>query len=120
MKNKQPEHEMQVSLFQWAAYNTVKYPELKLMFAVPNGGARNIVVARKLKAEGVKRGVPDIFLPVPRGTHAGLFIELKAGKNKPTLEQKEWAQGLMSMGYHVVLCYSWEEAVERIKTYFGH
>lgn len=119
MKNRQPEHEMQVALFRWAAYSLKQYPELNLMFAIPNGGARNIVVAKKLKAEGVKRGVPDIFLPVPRGTHAGLFIEMKAGKNKLTLEQKEWAQGLLSMGYHVVLCYSWEEAVEIIKTYLG-
>lgn len=116
MKRQQPEHDMQVALFQWAALQS-QYQELSLMFAIPNGGARNIVVARKLKMEGVKRGVPDIFLPVPKGINSGMFIELKAGKNKPTPEQKEWSQGLTVMGYHVVLCYSWEEAVERIKEY---
>jgi hypothetical protein len=57
------EHEEQVALFEWAAWNSSKYKELELMFAIPNGGQRHVVVARKLKDEGVKAGVPDIFLP---------------------------------------------------------
>ena len=51
---------------------------------------RDIRTAANLKKEGVKRGVPDICLPVSRGKYHGLYIEMKAGKNKPSKEQKEW------------------------------
>lgn len=76
------EHAQQVALFAWAALNYEKYPELRLMFAIPNGGERNVIVASNLKAEGVKADVSDIFLPVARGHWHGLFIELKKIKGK--------------------------------------
>ena len=76
------EHKIQVALCQWlAAVHTVEYA---LTFAVPNGGHRHVAVAAKLKAEGVKRGVPDLFMAVPRGDKHGLFIELKTEKGRPT------------------------------------
>src|SRR5699024_10256580 len=71
------EHDEQVQLIRWAGLARGAYPALRWLHAVPNGGARNIVVARKLKAEGVQRGVPDLCLPVPRGPYHGLYIELK-------------------------------------------
>lgn len=71
------EHEEQKALIEWSAWMSNARPELSLMFAVPNGGDRHPAVAAKLKAEGVKAGVPDIFLPVPRNGYHGLFIELK-------------------------------------------
>ena len=43
-----------------------RHPQLALIFAIPNGGKRHIGTARKLKAEGVRSGVPDIFLACPR------------------------------------------------------
>ena len=54
----------QCCLFRWAGYSLGLHPELKLMYHIPNGGKRNITTARRLKAEGVKAGVPDIHLPV--------------------------------------------------------
>ena len=118
---KRSEHTEQVALFDWANRNKYRYPELQLMFAIPNGGKRHIGVARKLKAEGVKAGVPDIFLPVPRTIKdkfiAGLFIEMKYGKNKPTPSQQEWVRKLRKYGYWVVVCYSYEEAQEIITSY---
>ena len=58
------------------------------MFHIPNGGSRNKLEASNLKKQGVKAGVPDLFLPVGRGSYHGLFIELKSAKisrlkNKP-------------------------------------
>jgi len=64
---KQQEHNEQVAVFAWARWAEAQYPELALLFAVPNGGARNKVTAARLKAEGVKRGVLDIWFPVARG-----------------------------------------------------
>lgn len=117
MKNS--EHREQAALFKWAKLNERKHPELALMFAVPNGGHRHIFVARKLKAEGVKAGVPDICLPVPRGDYAGLWIELKVKGNKPTEVQRQWHKNLADAGHRVEVCYSWSEAKNAILYYLG-
>ena len=87
------------------------------MFAIPNGGQRNIIVATRLKAEGVKSGVPDIFLPVARGGAHGLFIELKTEKGKPSVNQREWVGDLGLNGYAAVFCYGWEHAKDTILEY---
>lgn len=111
------EHDHQVALFQWAEWQSGAMPELKLMFAIPNGGARNIVVATKLKAEGVRAGVPDIMLPVPRGLYHGLFIELKKPKGTVQPNQREWIAALGLQGYRSVICYGWEEAKDTVLAY---
>lgn len=113
------EHQNQCALFTWAKINERKYPALELMFAVPNGGHRHIAVARKLKAEGVKAGVPDIFLPWPTRQGSGLFIEMKVGKNKVTPAQQEWLDRLSNAGYKIALCYGWEQAKNVIEEYLN-
>src|SRR5258705_2513503 len=84
------EHGAQAVIFCWAALNLQKYPELKWLFAVPNGGARDKRTGASLKAEGVKPGIPDMCLLVKRGQYAALWIELKVGKNKASEKQNEW------------------------------
>ena len=111
------EHTEQVALFEWAAWLELQRPELGLLFAIPNGGHRHKAVAARMKAEGVKAGVPDIFLPVPRGDYAGLFVELKVGKNKPTPAQVEWHALLIEQGYKVVVCWGWQAASVEIEKY---
>ena len=123
------EHIAQKNLLRWAAHARGTMPELDLLFAIPNGGLRNMRVAVKLKAEGVKAGVPDLFLPVSRSgfygeldlwsatRFNGLFIEMKVGKNKPTKSQKEWHEALRLQGYAVEVCYGWEQAKKTITTY---
>ena len=71
------EHSEQAALFRWAAMQSKSIPALALLLAIPNGGARSLTTGGRLKAEGVKAGVPDIVLPVPRGSYASLWIELK-------------------------------------------
>ena len=98
----------QKALFAWMAQQT-DYPELKLAFAIPNGGLRDKVTAARLKAEGAKAGVWDIFLPVPRGRWHGLFIEMKVGNNVLTTPQTDFISKLAD-NYAFMVCYSWEEA----------
>lgn len=109
----------QATLIQWCNLQSCKYSELKLIFAIPNGGYRNKGEARKLKATGTKSGVPDLFLPIPRSPKYGLFIEMKVGRNKCTDNQKKWIRDLMQQGYEVKVCYSCEEAIQTIKKYLG-
>lgn len=114
---KRGEDTEQIGVIEWAEWHTSQYPELKLLHHIPNGGKRNAVEAARLKAMGVKAGVPDLFLPVPRGGYAGLYIEMKYGKNKPTDKQSEWIAALRQQGYKVTVCYSGAEATHELESY---
>ena len=109
----------QISLFRWASWQSGTYPQLNLMYHTPNGGKRDIKTAKRLKAEGVKAGVPDICLPCHRGKYHGLYIELKAGKNKTTDNQDEWLAALSAEGYKTAVCYDWETASKVILNYLN-
>lgn len=112
------EGEEQATLFSWAKMKTYFYPELEMMFHIPNGGKRSKTEAARFKAEGVKPGVPDICLPVPRGGYHGLYIELKRRRDSSTSEyQKEWIEKLRSQGYAAEVCKGWEAAAELIEKY---
>ena len=111
------EHDDQCALFEWAEMMAQQYPELDLMFAIPNGGHRYKAVAARLKLEGVKAGVPDIFLPAAKCGHHGLFIELKFGKNKATTKQNWWMNELEKEGYLTAVCWGWTEAAALIESY---
>ena len=82
----------QEALFSWAGYNMGRMPELEYMHHVPNGGKRDRATAVALKRQGVKAGVPDIVLPAARAGYHGLYIELKAGKNTTTENQRRWLE----------------------------
>ena len=117
VKEKSYECTEQVCLFQWAQYQKGKYPEIELMYHIPNGGSRNKNEAANLKRQGVKAGVPDICLPVARGKCHGLYIELKVGKNKTSDKQDEWIHKLNEQGYCADVCYGWETASRVILKY---
>ena len=113
------EHAEQAALFLCANSGAAldEFPELEYMHAVPNGGARDARVGARMKAEGVKRGVPDVFLDVARGPYHGLRIEMKYGKNKPTKEQIEYMHFLAGQGYRVHVRYSAAAAQAAIEDY---
>lgn len=122
------EHDSQRAVCDWWRLACKGYglPEFAL-FAVPNGGARHPAVGRKMKAEGVRAGVPDLFLAVPRRFPAaeetpgfafiGLFVEMKRRPNKPSAEQEAVILYLRKRGYHVVVAYSAEESIKAISAY---
>ena len=114
---KQYEADEQQKLFQWVAFIRTEHPEVDLLFHIPNGGSRNKLEAANLKKQGVRAGVPDLFLPVARGKYHGLFIELKYGKNKTTQKQNEWLAKLNEQGYAVAVCYGCNEASKKIIKY---
>jgi hypothetical protein len=110
------EHIEQKLLVQWF---TNQYPK-KLIFAIPNGGLRNIKVAMKLKAEGVKAGVLDICIPEPHNGYHGLFIEMKHSKGaNPTDLQQAWIDALNARGYKAICCKGFEAACKAVKEYFA-
>lgn len=114
------EHTEQAALFEWAAWNQSRDAALNMLYAVPNGGKRDKVTAAKLKAEGVKAGVPDVFLPVARMGFHGCYIELKTDTGKPSKEQLEWGKQLTEQGYAWSICRGWQNAAYCIVRYLGH
>ncbi len=116
MRN-QYEAKDQEAIFAWAKIRESVYPELKLLHHIPNGGSRNKIEGANLKRQGVKAGVPDIYLPVPRGKYHGLYIELKHGKNKLSDLQREWLAWLNDQGYLALCIHGWEDAIKSIENY---
>jgi hypothetical protein len=109
------EHEEQAALVSWAFTFRKSYPELEMLFAIPNQGAARL---KNLQTEGVMRGVPDLMLAVARGPWHGLFIELKRRKGgKLSMEQIGWLSRLAAEGYCAIRCDGWDEAREGILRY---
>ena len=112
--NPSNEHQHQVNVINWSMIHRAEYPDLKLLHAVPNGGNRNEIEAKHLKDEGVKPGVPDLFLPVSRGKYHGLMIEMKTDTGRTSDEQNWWIFELNRQGYFCKVCHGWESAVRVI------
>jgi hypothetical protein len=112
------EHEEQKILVKWFS---LQYPKIgNRLVAVPNGGQRNVIVASKLKAEGVRAGFPDLMLLMPRGEFMGLMIEMKRVKGGTLqVEQAEWLDWLNKQGYMAVICKGAQAAQDTIKSYLG-
>ena len=114
------ESEEQQALFEWAHYQRGKYPEIDLLYHIPNGGRRSKAEAGRFKAEGVKSGVPDVCLPVARGGFHGLYVEMKRRKGSKTSDtQKDWIAQLQAQGYKAIICKGWQEAAEVIIAYLN-
>lgn len=112
------EHAEQAAVIAWAAYQQRRYPELELLYAIPNGHWRHKATAGKLKAEGVRRGVPDLCLPVPRGPYHGLYLELKRRRGgKLTRAQRGWLERLGAQGYRAVVIRGADEAIRELEHY---
>jgi hypothetical protein len=120
------EGEEQKWLFQWIDTQRVSHPELRWVFAVPNGGKRPKGEAGKMKAQGARRGYPDIGLDLPMakeigpGIYHGLRIELKRrGTGTPSQDQKDWEAQLVSVGYCHRYAWGWEQARDQLLAYIA-
>lgn len=115
------EHQEQTILFQKIAIEAETKPELALLFAIPNAGAgAQRGQAGKMKAEGVKPGVPDVCLPVARGGYHGLFIEMKTrlgGFASP--DQRKWLAALKAQGYYTTVCHGYDIAFQVLMHYIN-
>ena len=92
------EEKEQIRLFQMVEAKLSEYPELRYLFHVPNGGHRNKATAGRLKAAGVKAGVPDLLLLVPRGRYHGMACELKMPGGRLSPSQRTWLEALNRLG----------------------
>tara|TARA_R110000803_G_scaffold139356_1_gene206028 strand:- start:78 stop:491 length:414 start_codon:yes stop_codon:yes gene_type:complete len=116
------ESEEQSNLIEWAASQENIYPELKLLYAIPNqGGAGKAAIIRgqRMRREGMRKGIPDLCLPVSRGNFLTLYIEMKFGKGRLSPEQAQWISLLSSVGHNCQVCHSFEEGVNTLINYLS-
>ena len=111
------EHAEQVTLIEWAKLVQGHHPGLDFLYAVPNGGLRHPSIAKALNAEGVKSGVPDLCLPVPRSGFHGLYMEMKARDGDLSNNQVRWLTALRSNGYAACVAYSFDQARQILVDY---
>lgn len=107
-------------LFRWAADMEFAAPELALMYHIPNEGKRSRSTGRRMRRQGLRKGVPDICLPVARKGYHALYIELKRTKGSAVSDdQKGWIAALEAAGNKAVVCKGWNAAADVIEEYLG-
>jgi len=113
---KPSEAQEQAALIQWCqAYQDKR---ARFIFAIPNGMHSNPIHVSRQKAQGLRSGVPDLFLPVPSNGRHGLFIEMKVRKGgKVSKAQERWIERLNGLGYMAAVCRGLDEAIETIAQY---
>ena len=114
------EHQSQAAVISWWRLVCGSYhlPEFAL-FAIPNGGARNLITGARLKQEGVRAGILDLMLAVKRSDFGGLFIEMKKLGKRPSPAQQEVMDYLARAGYERKVCWTSAAATAAIREYLG-
>ena len=112
------EDQEQEIVIQWKELMVNRFPQLKYLLHVPNGGSRHPAEAQKLRRMGVVRGVSDLFLPVARHGYHGIWIEMKrkhGGRLSP--DQKDWIEGMREEGYKAERADGADEAIAILEEY---
>lgn len=111
----------QINVIKWKQQPSImaKWPELGLLFHIPNERYCTPQQGKQLQRMGVRRGVPDLFLPVPRGPYHGLWIEMKTESGRTTGDQDWWGERLLGQGYMWEVCHGWESAVRVLAWYMS-
>ena len=118
-KRNSEEAHMQSEFFKLIS---VFFPHLpdKLAFAVPNGGSRkNAIEGANFKRQGVKAGVSDIIVLIPKKGFASLCIEFKTRVGKQSEEQKEFQKQAESCRNKYVVVRSASQAIEELRKYLS-
>nr|WP_314558446.1 VRR-NUC domain-containing protein [uncultured Capnocytophaga sp.] len=110
---KHQESTLQAACVRWFRY---QYPEL-IIYAVPNGGSRNMREAQRLKSEGVLAGVADLVAMLPNGK--SLYIEMKIKGNRQTVSQKDFQKKAIALGYTYAVCHTFEEFQKVVENYIS-
>lgn len=115
------ETQHQCNVIKWSQQPSIraKYPELKLLHHVKNEtteGAKRVSIDSAL---GVKKGVPDLFLPSAHGKYHGLYIEMKTENGRASQAQLWWIEELNKAGYFTEVCRGWKSAIRLLEWYLS-
>lgn len=115
------EAQHQAAVILWSEQQSVreKWPCLALLHHIPNGGSRDPIEGKHLKQQGVKRGVPDLHLPVARGEYHSLYIEMKTPDGTTSPDQDWWLEALREQGNYATDAHGWQSAVRALEWYLS-
>ena len=89
------------------------------VYHIPNEGKRSVYAGANLKRQGLRRGVPDLCIPVARGKYHSLYIEMKTKDGKATQAQADWIHLLRGQGMCAFVCYGADDAMTLIDEYMA-
>ena len=107
------EHDEQVAVVEYCGLHG--YP----IFHIPNEAKRSPQTASRLKAEGMRSGVPDLCIPVARGGFHSLYIEMKSEKGRLSGSQAEWIRLRREQGMCAYCCKGAGDAIDLIDRYMA-
>jgi hypothetical protein len=111
------EEEEQAVVISWCALQEGKWPELALIYHVPNEGKRSKAAGAAEKRMGLRSGVADLCLPVPRGEYHGLYLEMKALDGRTTKNQRDFLAAVAKQGYFSCVCWGAAAAIQVLGCY---
>lgn len=111
------EHKSQAAFITWCKVNERRYPELKTIHAIPNAARRSYKLVGFMLAEGLRKGVLDIHLPIPRGPWSALWMEFKVEGGRLTADQDAFADLVRKERALVAVVYQWHQAAELVEEY---
>lgn len=134
------EHKEQRTVIEWGWIAANKWPQYSVIVekkvngclveiptlpivAIPNGGRRDKIGAVMLRAEGLRKGFPDLILPIPVGDYIGLAIEMKKRDGVPSdvkSHQITWLDFLEQQGWKSIVCFGSDHAIEQIENYLDN
>ena len=113
-KNSSPEHDLQVGLVE-----LIREVAPEILFSATNGGVRlSMNQAKRMKAAGYLKGVPDLLFFEPRHGFHGLALELKAKRGKISPIQRERIEEVRLRGWKAEIAFGWDQSIHVLREYF--
>lgn len=111
------ESKLQQNCITWFDY---QHSDIKrLLFSVQNGGFRKATEAKIMKGEGVRSGVADLILLIPKGIYSALCLEMKTSEGKQSDLQKSWQELAEKHGNKYIICRSFDQFRDEIQSYLS-
>jgi hypothetical protein len=114
-----PEESEMIAFFDYCRLKANDHPAYNLAFHIPNESKSSIQRRISLKRAGLKKGIPDICIPIAACGYHSLWIEMKVKPNRPSTEQKELIKELNANGHYASICWSAYEAIKLLEDYIG-
>lgn len=115
-----PEELQQIAFFDYCRLVSSHHAAWRLAYHIPNESKSSIPRRITLARAGLKKGMPDIHIPVPSDKYHALFIEMKVKPNKPSPHQVEMLRDLIAQGNYACICWSASEAIDMVAKYIDN
>lgn len=115
-----PEELQQIAFFDYCRLVSAQHSAWRLAYHIPNESKASIQRRITLARAGLKKGMPDIHIPVANEKYHSLFIEMKVKPNKASPHQVEMMCDLIAQGNYACICWSASEAIEVVAKYIDN